>query len=392
MEYPMICFNGGRPMPDGTYPEGTKYALISVIIHEVGHNFFPMIINSDERQWAWMDEGLNSFVQFLAEQEWDRNYPSRRGPARNMVDYMKADKSRLVPIMTNSEQILELGNNAYGKPATALNVLRETVMGRELFDYAFKEYSRRWAFKHPTPADLFRTMEDASGVDLDWFWRGWFYSTDYCDIALESVSRYNINTQNPEVEKVADKVEAGREPLNLTIERNRKDIPKTYVEQDAEALDYYNKADKFAIKPWEKEQYEKYLSTLSEDERKVVNSGKLFYELNFKNNGGLVMPLIVEMTYEDGTKEVRRFPAEIWRYNVQKITKVLMVSKPVASFLIDPYLETTDIDVSNNALPLQVPPTRFQVFKQQQTPQPNELRTQREYEERMKASPGKGTK
>ena len=339
-----------------------------------------------------MDEGLNSFVQFLAEQEWDRNYPSRRGPARNMVDYMKADKSRLVPIMTNSEQILELGNNAYGKPATALNVLRETVMGRELFDYAFKEYSRRWAFKHPTPADLFRTMEDASGVDLDWFWRGWFYTTDYCDIALENVTRYNINTQNPEVEKVADKVEAGKEPLNITLERNKKDIPKTYVEQDAEALDYYNKADKFAVKPWEKERYEQYLSTLSEDDRKIINSGKLFYELSFKNNGGLMMPIILEMTYEDGTKEVRRFPAEIWRYNTQKVSKVLMVSKPVASFLIDPYLETTDIDVSNNALPLQVPPTRFQVFKQQQTPQPNELRTQREYEERMKATPGKGTK
>lgn len=390
MEYPMICFNGGRPLSDGTYPEALKYALISVIIHEVGHNFFPMIVNSDERQWAWMDEGLNSFVQFLAEQEWDRNYPSRRGPARNMVDYMKADKSRLVPIMTNSEQILELGNNAYGKPATGLNILRETVMGRELFDYAFKEYSRRWAFKHPTPADFFRTMEDASGVDLDWFWRGWFYTTDYCDIALERVTRYDINTQNPEVEVVRDKAEAGREPLNLTIERNKKDIPKTYVEQDPEALDYYNKTDKFAVKPWAKEQYEQYLSTLSDDEKKIVNSGKIFYELDFINKGGLMMPIILELSYEDGTKEVRRFPAEIWRYNQQKITKVLMVSKPVASFLIDPYLETTDIDVSNNALPLQVPPTRFQVFKQQQMQQPNEIRTQREYEERTKSS--KGTK
>jgi len=176
MEYPMICFNGGRPEADGTYSEGTKYGMIGVIIHEVGHNFFPMIINSDERQWTWMDEGLNTFVQYLTEQEWDHDYPSRRGPADKIVPYMSGPKEQIVPIMTNSESILQFGNNAYGKPATALNILRETVMGRELFDYAFKEYSRRWAFKHPTPADLFRTMEDASGVDLDWYWRGWFYT------------------------------------------------------------------------------------------------------------------------------------------------------------------------------------------------------------------------
>ena len=390
MEYPMICFNGGRPLPDGTYPEATKFALISVIIHEVGHNFFPMIINSDERQWAWMDEGLNSFTQFLAEQEWDRNYPSRRGPARNMVDYMKADKSRLQPIMTNSEQITELGNNSYGKPATALNILRETVLGRELFDYAFKEYARRWAFKHPTPSDFFRTMEDASGTDLDWFWRGWFYTTDYCDIALEAVRRYSIDTQNPEVEKPKEQALAGKEPQNITVERNRKDVPKTYVEQDTAALDYYNKTSQFAVKPWEKEGYQQYVASLNEEERKIVNSGKIFYELDLANKGGLMMPVIIQFSYEDGTKEVRRIPAEIWRHNNTKVTKVFMVDKPVASFLIDPYQETTDIDVSNNALPLQVPPTRFQVFKQQQQPFPNEMRDAREYEARQKES--KGTK
>ncbi|MCS6809455.1 MAG: M1 family metallopeptidase [Bacteroidota bacterium] len=390
MEYPMICFNGGRPLPDGTYPEALKYGLISVIIHEVGHNFFPMIINSDERQWTWMDEGLNSFVQFLAEQEWDRNYPSRRGPARNIVEYMKADKTRLVPIMTNSEQILEMGNNAYGKPATALNILRETIMGRELFDYAFKEYARRWAFKHPTPADFFRTMEDASGVDLDWFWRGWFYTTDYCDIALERVTRYDINTQNPEIELAKDKAEAVRAPLNLTVERNKRDIPATYVEQHPEALDYYDTRNRFVVQPWSKEQYEQYLATLTDDEKALVHSGKIFYELEFANKGGLVMPIILELTYEDGTKEIRRFPAEIWRYNPQKITKVIMVSKPVASFLVDPYLETADVDMSNNALPLNVPPTRFQVYKQQRVSEPNEMRLQRLYEERSKS--GTGTK
>ena len=199
MEYPMICFNGGRPEADGTYSERTKYGMWGVIIHEVGHNFFPMIINSDERQWTWMDEGLNTFVQYLTEQEWERDYPSRRGPAYKIADYMKGDKSNISPIMTNSESIWQFGNNAYGKPATALNILRETIMGRELFDYAFKTYCERWKFKHPTPADFFRTMEDASAVDLDWFWRGWFYSTDHVDISLESVKLFQLNTQNPAI-------------------------------------------------------------------------------------------------------------------------------------------------------------------------------------------------
>ncbi|MFN5653409.1 MAG: M1 family metallopeptidase, partial [Flavobacteriia bacterium] len=201
MEYPMICFNGGRPEADGTYSEGEKYGMWGVIIHEVGHNFFPMIINSDERQWTWMDEGLNTFVQYLTEQEWERDYPSRRGPAYMIADYMRGDVSGISPIMTNSESIKQFGNNAYGKPATALNILRETVMGRELFDYAFKTYCERWAFKHPTPADFFRTMEDASAVDLDWFWRGWFYSTDHVDIALTDVKWFQLNTQNPALEK-----------------------------------------------------------------------------------------------------------------------------------------------------------------------------------------------
>ena len=201
MEYPMICFNGGRPESDGTYSPRTKHGMISVIIHEVGHNYFPMIVNSDERQWTWMDEGLNTFIQYLAEMEWDREYPSRRGPAYKIVDYMAGDKSYISPIMTNSESIFQFGNNAYGKPATALNILRETVMGRELFDYAFREYCQRWKFKHPTPADFFRTMEDASGVDLDWFWRGWFYSTDHVDISLDEVKWYRIDTKNPEKEK-----------------------------------------------------------------------------------------------------------------------------------------------------------------------------------------------
>ncbi len=210
MEYPMICFNYGRPEKDGTYTEQTKNGMISVIIHEVGHNFFPMIINSDERQWTWMDEGLNTFVQYLTEQEWDPNYPSKRGPAEKIVPYMKGSKDFMVPIMTNSEQVKQFGNNAYAKPATALAILRETVMGPELFDYAFKEYAKRWAFKHPSPADFFRTMEDASAVDLDWFWKGWFYTTDNVDIEVADVNWYKLDdkiTQEGEVSNSEKKQE-----------------------------------------------------------------------------------------------------------------------------------------------------------------------------------------
>jgi hypothetical protein len=188
MEYPMICFNNGRTQKDGTYSEATKIGMLGVIIHEVGHNFFPMIVNSDERQWTWMDEGVNSFVEYLTEELYDNKFPSRgMGAGYQIARYMASPKDQLEPIMTNSENISNFGSNAYSKPATGFNILRETIMGRELFDFSFKEYARRWAFKHPQPADLFRTMEDASGEDLDWFWRGWFFGTDACDISLDSV-------------------------------------------------------------------------------------------------------------------------------------------------------------------------------------------------------------
>jgi aminopeptidase N len=241
MEYPMISFNGYRPEPDGTYSEQIKYGLISVVIHEVGHNFFPMIINSDERQWTWMDEGLNSFCQYLAEQEWQRDYPSRRGEPYKIVPYMSMAQTALEPIMTNSEQVSQLGNNAYGKPATALNILRETVMGRDLFDYAFKEYARRWAFKHPHPADFFRTMEDASGVDLDWFWRGWFYGTEPVEISLENVDWMQINSQNPDKEKPLAKAESEKKTISQL--RNAEQIKTTVVDQNPELKDFYNTYD-----------------------------------------------------------------------------------------------------------------------------------------------------
>mgnify|MGYP002007937031 CR=1 FL=1 len=363
MEYPMICFNGGRPEADGTYSERTKYGMWGVIIHEVGHNFFPMIINSDERQWTWMDEGLNTFVQYLTEQEWERGYPSRRGPAYKIADYMKGDKSNISPIMTNSESIWQFGNNAYGKPATALNILRETIMGRELFDYAFKTYCERWKFKHPTPADFFRTMEDASAVDLDWFWRGWFYSTDHVDISLESVNLYQLNTQNPEVEKAfAKKQYENQDDFKGDIE-NLSSIKETINEKDANIDDFYAKRDIFKVDKLDEKEYEQF-KTRNKDKLELLNAGKYFYELNFKNIGGLVMPLIIQINYTDQTSEIIRIPAEIWRRHEVNVSKVFILDQEVSSFRLDPLLETADTDLYNNAWPREVIPSRYDLFKE----------------------------
>lgn len=363
MEYPMICFNGGRPEPDGTYSERTKYGMISVIIHEVGHNFFPMIINSDERQWTWMDEGLNTFVQYLTEKEFDRNYPTRRGSARNIREYMGGDKSRISPIMTNSESIHQFGNNAYGKPATALNILRETVMGRDLFDYAFKEYARRWAFKHPTPADFFRTMEDASAVDLDWFWRGWFYTTDHVDIAMDEIRWLQPSTSNPDVEQPIARAAAAEEPADISLIRDREFIPETYLEADAGLHDFYTQQDKFEILELDRQEYQDFLGELDEDEAAMLTSGKNYYEITFRNEGGLVMPLIVGFEYEDGEMDIRRIPAEIWRKGGETVTKVFVTEQPANRIVLDPHLETADVDMSDNYWPPRPTPTRFEMFK-----------------------------
>jgi len=363
MEYPMICFNGGRPETDGTYSEQAKYGLISVIIHEVGHNFFPMIVNSDERQWTWMDEGLNTFCQFLSEQEWEPNYPSRRGKPYQIVPYMKGDKNFISPIMTNSESVWSLGSNAYAKPSTALNILRETVMGRELFDYAFKTYAQRWEFKHPTPEDFFRTMEDASAVDLDWFWRGWFYTTDNCDIALENVKWYQPDTKNPEIEKPLSKKKDAEDQISLTEIRNKSVADETYLSQDPAAADFYNTYDEYAVTDEDKKEYDKYLSTLSDEEKAMLGDNLNFYQIDFKNVGGLIMPLIIKFEFEDGTEEVQNIPAEIWRRNNVEVSKVFMFNKVVKQITLDPYLETADTDLNNNYWPEKQQPTRFEIFK-----------------------------
>jgi len=364
MEYPMICFNGGRPDEDGTYSEGTKYGMWGVIIHEVGHNFFPMIINSDERQWTWMDEGLNTFVQYLTEQEWERGYPSRRGPAHMITDYMRGDKNYISPIMTNSESIWQFGNNAYGKPATALNILRETVMGRELFDYSFKIYCERWKFKHPTPADFFRTMEDASAVDLDWFWRAWFYTTDNVDISLDEVKWFELNTMNPEVEHQWQKDQDAKKDVHIGVERNLKDISETVNERDSYIDDFYAKQDIYKTDKLHLKDYEKFKSKLSQEELDLLKSGKQFYELNFTNIGGIPMPLILEFTFKDNSTEVIRIPAEIWRRQEEKVSKVFIFDKEVVQILLDPFLETADTDLNNNSWPARRVPTRFDLFKE----------------------------
>jgi hypothetical protein len=372
MEYPMICFNYGRTEKDGSYTEATKNGMLGVVIHEVGHNFFPMIVNSDERQWSWMDEGLNSFVQYLTEELFDNKFPSRGGPAWSIVDYMKLPKDQLEPIMTNSENIIQFGPNAYTKPATGLNILRETIMGRDLFDYSFKEYARRWAFKHPTPADLFRTMEDASAEDLDWFWRGWFYGIEPVDIAIDTVKHAIFD---PNATAPAARTMAGRsldKPLVNSFEdiskiRNRNDKSIVFLtDADTTLRDFYWKYDRGII-PYDSITKQPAISfgtaeTLSDaDKAKYANVH--LYEISFLNKGGLVMPIIVEFTFEDGTKEVTKYPAQIWRKNENKLTKVFLTNKKAVSIKLDPMRETADIDESNNSWPNVSEPSKFSLFK-----------------------------
>jgi Peptidase family M1 domain len=373
MEYPMICFNYGRCEKDGTYSEGTKNGMLGVVIHEVGHNFFPMIINSDERQWTWMDEGLNSFVEYLTEELWDNKFPVGKGPAYKIVDYMKLPKDQLEPIMTNSENIIQFGPNAYSKPSTGLNILRETIMGRELFDYAFKEYARRWAFKHPTPADLFRTMEDASAEDLDWFWRGWFYNTDPCDISLDSVRWAVLSTEGMQRPVAgATKMPVAKPILNnfddVSKIRNREDKNIVFATDADESLrDFYWRYDRGLAKvdstPYEITPPAPTTDTLTEAERFFIAGKKNMYELTFSNKGGLVMPIIIEWTFKDGTKEVDRVSVQVWRKNENKVVKTFMKDKEVASIKIDPMRETADINESNNTWPAVETPSKFQLFK-----------------------------
>jgi len=354
MEYPQICFNPGRPNPDGTYSDRTKYRMIGVTIHEVGHNFFPMIINSDERQWTWMDEGLNSFVQMLAQLEYEDNYPLNRGLPKSIVGYMKGDQSKLAPIMTQGDYVYNFGANAYAKPAAGLWMLRNTIMGPELFDYAFRTYAKRWAFKHPTPADFFRTMEDASAMDLDWFWRGWFYTTGNNDIGIKEVKKFYVT------DKPTKRAENMAKAYGITIDQ----LPASLylVSEDSEEFteDLKNKKAK------DYNLLSDYINNnFTEDEKLKLKAPKYFYELVFEKPGELVMPIIVEFEYEDGTKERKQYPAQIWRKNDKEVTKVFPSSKAISKITIDPDNETADVDLSNNNWPKNKK-TKFEKFKRNQ--------------------------
>jgi len=361
MEYPMICFNGPRPKEDGTYSASTKYDLITVIIHEVGHNYFPMIVNSDERQWSWMDEGLNTFLQYLAEQEWEQDYPSQRGEPELIVPYMQSTNQ--VPIMTNSDSIMQFGPNAYSKPATALNILRETILGRELFDFAFKEYARRWKFKRPMPADFFRTMEDATARDLDWFWRGWFYTTDHVDIALDKIDMYMVDRRTPD--EIAADEKAKREAQLPTLSKSRNKELTKRADQFPELKDFYNEYDPRSVTEQQRAAYQKSLEQLTEKEKELLANTDRFYRLQFRNVGGLVMPVIVLLTLEDGSTKEIRLPAEAWRVDANLCDTLVVTDQPIVKFELDPYRETADINRDNNHFPPVIEPTRFQLFKSQ---------------------------
>jgi len=364
MEYPMICWNYGRPDKEGNYSDRTKFGMMSVIIHEVGHNFFPMIVNSDERQWTWMDEGLNTFVQYVAEQDFGKwypdalspgqtSYPSRRGPAAKIVNYMGGDQDFIAPIMTKGLNTYQFGNNAYGKPGTALNILRETVMGPELFDYAFREYAQRWMFKHPTPEDFFRTMEDASAFDLDWFWRGWFYTTDYVDIGVKEVKKYYVSSEPTEQIKQMAKARG----MKLS------DLPPLVFMVEEGSKEYKEEMKKGTLLDNSPSLKEYVMDNFTPEERAKMKEPKFFYNVTFEKPGGLVMPIIVEYTYADGTSKTETYPAQIWRLNDKEVSKSVASDKEIVSIKVDPKLETADVDTSNNSWPKEIKQSKFDKFK-----------------------------
>lgn len=373
MEYPMITFNGGtygRPMVDDdgnlSYSLGSKRGLIGVIIHEIGHIYFPMVVNTDERQWTWMDEGINSFLQFQAERQWEENFPVRRGDPHSITSYMASTTQ--MPIMTQSDSILQFGPNAYSKPTIALVVLRETVLGRELFDEAFRTYSERWRFRRPTPYDFFRTMEEVSGIDLDWFWRGWFYSTDHVDISLDRVIEGTFDTEDPAIENMREREQAANEPESLTQASNRENGVALYADSNPEILDFYSENDSHTVTNREREAYESMREGLEDWEAEILDSGTRVYYLDFTNEGGVVMPIILEFTFADGSTDMVRIPAEVWRYNPRSVTWTYVSDRQVVSVELDPLWETADADRTDNYFPPRIEPTRLELYRSSSNP------------------------
>ena len=374
MEYSMITFNGPRTdeQDDGsrTYSQAEKRFLVGVVIHEVGHIYFPMTVNSDERQWTWMDEGLNSFLDAIAGLEWDPDIPWKVEP-RDVVDYMKSE--RQVPIMTQSDSVLNLGPNAYSKPAAALFILRETILGRELFDFAFKEYSRRWKFKRPTPADFFRTMEEASGVDLDWFFRGWFYSTDHVDLSVDRIWKLRLDTHDPDIDFERRRSEEEDKPVSIIVERNRLEL-ELWVDQNKDIRDFYDKNDRFTVTNKERNEYREFLDELEDWEKvalkRAIEEDQHYYVLEFANHGGLVMPIILQLTYADGKQETINIPAEIWRRNAKTVKKLIVTDREITQVVLDPRWETADVDIENNHYPRRIIPSRIEAFKTPESEKP----------------------
>lgn len=371
MEYPMITFNGPRTtwQEDGsrTYTLAEKRFLIGVVIHEIGHIYFPMTVNSDERQWTWMDEGINSFLDGVAGREWDPDIPWGVEP-RDIVDYMKSDIQ--VPIMTQSDSILKIGPNAYTKPAAALNILREVILGRELFDFALKEFSQRWMFKRPTPSDFFRTMEEASGVDLDWFWHGWFYTTDHVDISIDKVYKLRLDTNDPDIDFSRERKFEQDKPTSLFVERNREEGRELWIDKNKDVSDFHDKNDRFTVTNKERNKYQQFLADLEDKERealqRAIKEDQNYYVVDFSNIGGLVMPILLEVTYDNDKKELMHFPAETWRRSPHKVSKLIVTDREIKSLTLDPKWETADVDIENNFYPRRIVPTRIEAFKKEE--------------------------
>lgn len=371
MEYPMITFNGPRTTlnDDGsrTYSLSEKIYLIGVVIHEIGHIYFPMTVNSDERQWTWMDEGINSFLDSVAGYEWDPDIDWPRSLPRDLISYMTSDQQ--VPIMTQSDSVLNLGPNAYGKPSAAYHILRDTIIGRERFDFALREYARRWRFRRPTPADFFRTIEEASGTDLDWFWRGWFYTTDHVDISLDSIYRLRLDTENPDIDLPRRRADRADDPERVGNRLNREQNLPIWVLENPGVRDFYDENDQFTVTPRDRREFNEFLEALEPWERtafdRAVEEDANYYVLNFSNRGGLVMPIILDLTFTNGSTERMMIPAEIWRRNSREVSKLLVFprGRELEQVVVDPDWETADADVENNHYPRRIIPSRIEAFR-----------------------------
>lgn len=346
MEFPMISFNGGRPK-NGKMSKSAKASMIGTIIHEVGHNWFPMIVSSDERKWMWMDEGLNTFLHQRTVAE---RYPEFSSVTpKSIVPFMSGDKNILRPIMTTSDNELfnQFGSNFYIKPTVGLQMLRHSIIGEELFDAAFKEYANRWKYKHPNPSDLFRTLEDATATDLDWFYRGWFFTTDNVDMELSNVKWFKVYEEDKNIEDQTKSSQVAAEGNN-TSEATK---------------DFSDGPEVITMAKTPDNSYGQFLSRLDENTIRKQLSGKNLYEVTIKNVGGLVMPVTIEWIFTDGSSEIDKLPAQIWRRNEYEVKEVFIKDKEVKTVNLDPNFEFSDTDMSNNVFPKSTTISEFNTFK-----------------------------